>query len=350
MNKGMIKMKIDKIEIIVEILKNNYNEFDVELFDEYNNEIIFYNIDEFDVVELLDIIFDDLFKYEFVKIDDDNNEIIIKIDDDEFDVVDEINDIDELNKYIKENELIDELIDEFVVDDINDKYKYYNQFSNFYKYVIDENENDYYLLFDNIYKVFENKFDDDDIELFIDVDEFVNTIGSYYIKNNYDKYDVEINNKYFIVVDNKHEIIKNINDDELIDLSTNLISNSLKLYSYVNYDKIIKVFNVIKKYNNKIIVDVDDDEFYDIEIFYYDDEIVDENEFIENYDNTIEFIYIDNITTSSLIKGSNILYECIDEIFDDDIVNDTIEFLNSIYYYYYNELFELNKILDIRND
>lgn len=341
--------KLSKINIIHEIL-NDYVENDI--YDENENELILYNIDEYDIDDLfydlnIDIeIVDELF-------DDNLNEFIIKINDDEFIKKDIIENYDELLKYYHENILIDkisynliEFNDKFDQIGMNLYYDYIHKFnyltSNYYIFDIDDN-NDDNLLLDKIRNIFNDEFLYD-IELIDDLNELYDEIIELY-----KYYDIEIDNYYNIIVNHNNNTIRNINNDNLYELLNNIIGSYLKLNDNVefDYENIIKLINT---YSYNIIIVEFNDELYKIEIEYnyvnykinymnkllkYVDELNDIYDLYE-YDD-------ENINVYDIIK---INYENVDELFN---VDDLIEFIDNnieIDYdlYNYENYVELNNI------
>ena len=312
---------IDPIDDVVEILNNYY---DVELIDNY---IYLYDINEFEINEIENELFNNLIEFKIVE--KNINELIVVVD-----PITEKNNIecyDEFINYINELKLIDKY-------DINN-----------IKFNIDDDvEFDDVLLLDNFKKVFENTLNNNNIELYDNIDEL---IDDYYYYDVFNKFEFEIDNNKLILLDIKHKIIKNLNSYELYDIVNNYISTSLDLYNKVYYDKIIDVFNIIKKYNEKIYVDDPVNKIYydifDDDIDVFNKYIKDHKKQIDNYDDKIEFFYVSNITSSKKIFINIIEFENINDIFDDDVIDDLINYLSSIYYYFYDELNDLKNILDI---
>jgi len=316
-------MNENKIDLIVENVENKLKHSLTSLYN-YDDEIEFIDdVDEFVIDELLDEL-DIKFKYTY-KNDDEKN-YVIKID-----------------PIVEKNEIenYDELIE--IINDINNDLDYLRYNLN------DENiyEND--ILYDNIKKIFDNYLINNKLELYDDIYEFIDVYDNYYI-NQFKNYDVEIDNINYIVVNNKYKIIKNYDIDEIIEIDKNKIVDELELNNKVNYNKIVQIFNLINKYDKKIYDDPID-EIYD-KIYYdiFDNDIDELNKFkdqiLNNYDDEIEFIYVNNITSNNKLYLEIIKYENIDEIFNDDIVNDIINYISSIYYYYYDEINKLNELLD----
>lgn len=316
-------MNENKIDLIVENVENKLKHSLTSLYN-YDDEIEFIDdVDEFVIDELLDEL-DIKFKYTY-KNDDEKN-YVIKID-----------------PIVEKNEIenYDELIE--IINDINNDLDYLRYNLN------DENiyEND--ILYDNIKKIFDNYLINNKLELYDDIYEFIDVYDNYYI-NQFKNYDVEIDNINYIVVNNKYKIIKNYDIDEIIEIVKNKIVDELELNNKVNYNKIVQIFNLINKYDKKIYDDPID-EIYD-KIYYdiFDNDIDELNKFkdqiLNNYDDEIEFIYVNNITSNNKLYLEIIKYENIDEIFNDDIVNDIINYISSIYYYYYDEINKLNELLD----
>lgn len=341
--------KLSKINIIHEIL-NDYVENDI--YDENENELILYNINEYDIDDLfydlnIDVeIVDELF-------DDDLNEFIIKINDDEFIKKDIIENYDELLKYYHENILIDkisynliEFNDKFDQIGMNLYYDYIHKFnyltSNYYIFDIDDN-NDDNLLLDKIRNIFNDEFLYD-IELIDDLNELYDEIIELY-----KYYDIEIDNYYNIIVNHNNNTIRNINNDNLYELLNNVIGSYLKLNDNVefDYENIIKLINT---YSYNIIIVEFNDELYKIEIEYnYINYKIDYMNKLLKYVDELNDIYDlyeyddENINVYDIIK---INYENVDELFN---VDDLIEFIDNnveINYdlYNYENYVELNNI------
>lgn len=341
--------KLSKINIIHEIL-NDYVENDI--YDENENELILYNIDEYDIDDLFyDLNIDIEIVDEFI--DDDLNEFIIKINDDEFIKKDIIENYDELLKYYHENILIDEISYDLI--EFNDKfdqigmnlyYDYIHKFnyltSNYYIFDINDN-NDDNLLLDKIRNIFNDEFLYD-IELIDDLNELYDEIIELY-----KYYDIKINNYYNIIIDHDNKTIKNIDDENLYELLNDVIGSYLKLNNNID-DELKNIIKLINTYSYNIIIVEFDDELYKIEIEYnYINYKINYMNKLLNYINELNDIYDlyeyddENINVYDINK---INYITIYELFD---IDELIEFIDNnveIDYdlYNYENYVELNNI------
>lgn len=340
--------KLNKIEIIVELLQQ-YN--DVEIYDDEKNEIILYNIDEFDIDEIID----EKFNYEIIKIDPLYDEIIIKIDNDEFVEKNEIENFQELLKYYHENILINDIVLNVIEFDelfnqigMNLYYDYIHKFhyltSNFYKFKLNNNDDDIILL-----NKFKKIFDD---EFIVDVELYENIYELYDDVELYENYDVELFDENNIIINHDLKTIRNINDDELY----NLIGSTINKYLFIDnnvkilHDEIIELLNII---SYEFLIVEFHDELYKINLTYnYDykisgmkkikkfiDEIDDINEIFEF--NDLYELFDDEIHDVELIQ-----YDDVIELFDvDDVIEFIVENVEIDYNYYnYENYVELNKL------
>lgn len=331
--------QLEKIEILNDILNEIY---DVESYvqDDNENIIEFYEIYDYDVIEIMD---DINIKYEIIYVDENEKIVEIKIDDDEFIVKNSIESYDELLKHYKENSIIDSI--ELNVMEFNELFneigmnKYYDYIhrlyyltNNFYSFKFHTGHHNFFML-NKFKKIFDNNFLNLDIELFDDLDNLYYDDDIEFYKN----YDVELFDDEFIVINHNDRSIKNIDDDELNELFVQVITDYLTIDNkYYLYDSIIELLNIIHQGYYKIFKY--DDQLYKLISLDINDDL---DELIDEFKYYYDSYELNKFENKYLIKIIPMDY---DELDDELNLYDVIEFIDDYVSIDYDDIYYKNFI------